>query len=110
MQCHNTSAIELSNAKSRSCPQRGTKVNGSHYGDNPLLKPTGIQTTIFARSNQPRTRQNYWRKDDVFGYELQFLLSGGLPVFHNPSRSVASVAQLVTSKLYDTLGREFESR
>ena len=24
-------------------PQRGTKVNGSHHGDNPLLRPTGIQ-------------------------------------------------------------------
>ena len=24
-------------------PQRGTKVNGSHRGDNPLLRPTGIQ-------------------------------------------------------------------
>ena len=23
--------------------QRGTKVNGSHRGDNPLLRPTGIQ-------------------------------------------------------------------
>ena len=23
--------------------QRGTKVNGSHHGDNPLLSPTGIQ-------------------------------------------------------------------
>ena len=23
--------------------QRGTKVNGSHHGDSPLLKPTGIQ-------------------------------------------------------------------
>ena len=23
--------------------QRGTKVNRSHYGDNPLLRPTGIQ-------------------------------------------------------------------
>ena len=23
--------------------QRGTKVNGSHHGDNPLLGPTGIQ-------------------------------------------------------------------
>ena len=23
--------------------QRGTKVNGSHHGDNPLLRPTGIQ-------------------------------------------------------------------
>ena len=23
--------------------QRGTKVNGSHHGDNPRLRPTGIQ-------------------------------------------------------------------
>ena len=23
--------------------QRGTKINGSHHGDNPLLRPTGIQ-------------------------------------------------------------------
>ena len=26
--------------------QRGTKVNGSHRGDNPLLRPTGIQIAI----------------------------------------------------------------
>ena len=31
--------------------QRGTKVNGSHYGDNPLLRPTGIQIGQI-RSNQ----------------------------------------------------------
>ena len=30
--------------KCQSClSQRGTKVNGSHHGDNPLLRPTGIQ-------------------------------------------------------------------
>ena len=29
--------------QSGSWSQRGTKVNGSHHGDNPLLKPTGIQ-------------------------------------------------------------------
>ena len=28
---------------SRSWSQRGTQVDGSHHGDNPLLKPTGIQ-------------------------------------------------------------------
>ena len=28
--------------KSRLWPQRGTKVNGSHHGDNPLLRPTGM--------------------------------------------------------------------
>ena len=30
--------------QSRLWPQRGTKVNGSHHGDHPLLRPTGIRT------------------------------------------------------------------
>ena len=29
--------------QSRLWSQRGTKVNGSHHGDNPLLRPTGIK-------------------------------------------------------------------
>ena len=29
--------------QSRLWSQRGTRVNGSHHGDNPLLIPTGIQ-------------------------------------------------------------------
>ena len=29
--------------ESRLWSQRGTKVNGSHHGDNPLLRPSGIQ-------------------------------------------------------------------
>ena len=29
--------------QSRLWSKRGTKVNGSHHGDNPLLRPTGIQ-------------------------------------------------------------------
>ena len=29
--------------QSRLWSQRGPKVNGSHHGDNPLLRPTGIQ-------------------------------------------------------------------
>ena len=29
--------------QSRLWSQRGTKVNGSHHGDNPLLRPRGIQ-------------------------------------------------------------------
>ena len=31
--------------QSRLRSQRGAKVNGSRHGDNPLLKPTGIQIT-----------------------------------------------------------------
>ena len=34
----------------------------------------------FARSDQPRTSKTYRRQDDIFGYELRFLLSGVLPV------------------------------
>ena len=29
--------------QSRLWSQRGTRVNGPHHGDNPLLRPTGIQ-------------------------------------------------------------------
>ena len=32
-------------------PQRGTKVNGSHHGDNPLLGPTGIQIATKSYAN-----------------------------------------------------------
>ena len=38
---------------------------------------------ILARSNQPKTSETYRRQDDAFGYELQFLLFGVLPVFQN---------------------------
>ena len=40
----------LRGCQSGTWSQRGTKVNGSHHGDNPLLKPTGIQiaTKIYA--------------------------------------------------------------
>ena len=30
--------------------QRVTKVNGSHHGDNPLLRPTGIQIATILPS------------------------------------------------------------
>ena len=38
-------------------PQIGTKVNGSHHGDNPLLKPTGIQNTTKPLLD-PTTREH----------------------------------------------------
>ena len=37
------SHIRLIKCQSRLWSQRGTEVNGSHHGDNPLLRPTGIQ-------------------------------------------------------------------
>ena len=41
--------------QSRLWSQRGTKVNGSHHGDNPLLRPTGIQ--IATKSYAAHTDQ-----------------------------------------------------
>ena len=62
---------------------------------------------ILARSNQPRTSETYRRQDDVFGHELQFLLSGGLPIFQNPNyklqRKLSDVLPIQQSdqKLYN---------
>ena len=40
-----TQQVSHRHIKCQSClwSRRGTKVNGSHHGDNPLLRPTGIQ-------------------------------------------------------------------
>ena len=52
-------------------------------------------------SNQPRKRETYRRKDDVFGYELQFLESEGLPVFqkisYNLQRKLSDVLRIQQS-------------
>ena len=63
---------------------RGAKVNAPHHGDNPLLKPTGIQTAIKFCEVQPTENiGNFYRQDDVFGYELKLLLSELLQDFQN---------------------------
>ena len=45
--------------------------------------PYKLLKYVPARCNQPRTSETCRRQDDVCEYELQFLLSGELPVFHN---------------------------
>ena len=55
--------------QSRSSSRRGTKVNGSHHGDNPLFKPTGIQiATKFLEGpiNREQTSETYRHQEDVF--------------------------------------------
>ena len=39
----NHTPVILRGCQSGTWSQRGTEVNGSHHGDNPLLRPTGIQ-------------------------------------------------------------------
>ena len=47
--------------QSRSWPQRCTKVNGSHHGDNPLLHPARIQiATKFLPGPTAREYRNFW--------------------------------------------------
>ena len=52
-------------------------------------------------SNQPKKWETYRRKDDVFGYELQFLESEGLPVFkkkyYNLERKLSDVLHIQQS-------------
>ena len=66
--------------QSRSWSQRGTKVNGSRHGDNSLLKPTGIQIATKSLPGFTTLKKTYRRQEYVFGYELQLLLSGVLPI------------------------------
>ena len=40
-------------------------------------------TTRNLNQQEPRKSETYRRQNDVFGYELQCLLSGVLPVFQN---------------------------
>ena len=47
---HNESPIDLSNVNPACGHKRVIKADGSHHGDNPLLRPTGIQiaTKMYA--------------------------------------------------------------
>ena len=44
---------------SRSWSQRGTEVNRSHHGDNPLLRPTWIK--IATKSLPGTTNREHWK-------------------------------------------------
>ena len=52
-------------------------------------------------SNQPKKWETYRRKDDVFGYELQFLQSKGLLIFqkenYNLERKLSDVLHIQQS-------------
>ena len=64
--------------QSRLWSQRGTKVNGSHHGDNPLLRPTGIQIAtkpLPGPTNREHRKLIGVERMSLFGYKLHFLLS-----------------------------------
>ena len=81
---HNKSVIYLSNAN----PARGHKEVRTSTGAIMVTARYSNQQDpnrrrTLARSNQPRTPEICQRQDDIFGYELQSLLSGVLPIFQN---------------------------
>ena len=69
--------------QSRSWLQSGTNVNGSHHGDNTLLKPKGVQIATKPLSGPTNREHRNLSASRRCGYKLQFLLSGVLPVFQN---------------------------
>ena len=72
--------------QSRSWSHRVTTVDGSHNGESPLLKPTGIKfvTNLMLGTTNGEHRKLIGVKTmSLFRYEVQFVLSGVLPVFHN---------------------------
>ena len=70
--------------QSRSWSQRGAKVNGSHHGDNPLLRPTGIQiaTKSLPGPTNREHRKLIGMKTTSPGMNYS-LYPGMLPVFQN---------------------------
>ena len=69
---------------------RGTKVNGSHHGDSPLLRPTGIQiaTKSLPGPANREHRKLIGVKTMSLGMNYSFYyytVYGMLPVFQNLS-------------------------
>ena len=59
-------------------------VNGSHNGESPLLKSTGIQfatKSMLGKTNGEQRRLIGVKTMSLFGYEVQFVLFGVLPMF-----------------------------
>ena len=48
-----TISSNIRGCQSGTWSQRGTKVNGSHHSDNPLLRPTGIQIATKSYATLP---------------------------------------------------------
>ena len=71
--------------QSRSWSQRVTTANGSHNGET-LLKPTEIQfatKSMLGKINGEHRKLIGVKTMSLFGYEVQFVLFGVLPVFQN---------------------------
>ena len=98
------------------CSQRGIKVNGSHHGDNPLLRPTGIQ--IATRPLPSPTNREHWKPIGVktmslstncsFYYHTSYRerLSDVLPiqqVIKSETKSFLALGGLQEDKLCDIL-------
>ena len=83
-----TIPIKMRGSQSGTWSQRGTKVNGSRYADNPLLKRTqgSKSRQNICQVQPPENIGNLLSSSSrVFEYKIQLLLSGVLPAFQNLS-------------------------
>ena len=72
--------------QSRSWSPRVTTVNGSQNGESPLLRSTGIQfatKSMLGKTNGEHRKLVGVKIMFLFGFEVQFVLFGVLPVFQN---------------------------
>ena len=76
----NKSAIDLSNA-SHACDHKEARRSTGHImGQTHYSDQEGSKSRQNPCQVQPTEKlETYWRQDNVFGYELQFLMSGVLP-------------------------------
>ena len=78
---HNESAIHLSNANPARCHKEWQRPTGYIMVTTRYSDPQGSNRHKFlAGSDHPRASETCRHQDNIVGYELQFLLSGVLPV------------------------------
>ena len=85
--------------------QRGTKVNGSHHGDNPLLRPTGVQIATksyatlqaMAPTNNKTVHQTSWTPYREQPRSTRIVFAYPRPAFSATNRTNTFQPVLVTS-------------
>ena len=88
--------------------QRGTKVNGSHHGDNPLLRPTGIQIATksyatlqaMAPTNNKTVHQTSFTPYREQPRSTRFIVAYPRPAFSATNRTKTFQPVLINNSKY----------
>ena len=107
---HRTSTMpsNIRGCQSGTWSQRGTKVNGSHHGDNPLLRPTGIQvaTKSYATLQAMPTNNKTVHQTSLFYIESSLDRLGLLSPTHD-QRSQQQIGQIRSNRFRSTINPSF---